>query len=80
MKRKDALVKEVTAELESFMGTKNEEERKLRSQLKSATDENKNLILQLQNMPKNALGLETSKSIRGGGARISTVKRRMAPF
>ena len=76
MKRKDTGVKE----LESFMKTMNEEERKVRSQLKSATEENRNLILQLQKMQKNALGLETSKSIRGGGARISTVKRRMAPF
>jgi len=77
LKRKDALVKEVTAELESFMETKNEDEKKLRSQLKSATDENQNLILQLQKMQKNTLELETFKSIRGGGGRILTVKRRI---
>merc|ERR1711971_204831 len=53
LKRKDALVKDVTAELESFMGTKNEEERKLRSQLKSVSDENKKMILQQQKIQKN---------------------------
>jgi len=77
--RKGAEVKEVEADLESFMKTKDEEEGKLRSQLKSAKDDNAKLKIQLQKMQKNvhAAGLETSTSIRGGGARILTVKRRL---
>jgi len=79
LKRKDGHVKEVTAELESFIRTKDEEEGKLRSQLKSVMDENAKLKTQLQKMQKNiqAAGVETSTSIRGGGARILTVKRRL---
>ena len=75
MQRKSNEVKEVEAELESFMRTKNEEVGRLKSQLKSACDENKKLTFQLQKL--QAPGLETSKSIRGGGARILTVKRKM---
>ena len=79
MQRKGAEVKEVEADLESFKSTKGEEERKLRSQLKSAKDDNVKLRTQLQKMQKNmhAEGLETSTSIRGGGARILTVKKRL---
>ena len=79
MRRKGAEVKEVEADLESFKSTKGEEERKLRSQLKSAKDDNVKLRTQLQKMQKNmhAAGLETSTSIRGGGARILTVKKRL---
>ena len=75
MQRKSNEVKEVEAELESFMRTKNEEVGRLKSQLKSACDENKKLTFQLQKM--QAPGLETTKSIRGGGARIITVKRKI---